>query len=275
MYDLPTDIATPPVVNGRPAAGKRVRATTAGWEDAGVYHALFLPENRKRGKKLPVIVEYAGNAYANPSDISLGTVEDCHIGYSLSSGEAIWVCLPYIDVREGYKQNCTQWWGDVEESVRYCIATLNDVCRRYGGDRDRVVLAGFSRGAIGCFYIGLHDDSIASLWAGFFCHSHFDGVIRWNYEGSDRASARIRLQRLNERPVWISQEIDGKHPENGVEDTQCYLQETGIEGNFTFATLPYPNHTTRWLLCDLPVRAQARQWWNHLIHESISKKIIY
>jgi hypothetical protein len=46
-----------------------------------------------------------------------------------------------------------------------------------------VFIAGFSRGAIACNFIGLRDDEIASLWCGFVVHSHYEGVRDW--PGSD------------------------------------------------------------------------------------------
>ena len=36
--------------------------------------------------------------------------------------------------------------------------TVQRVCEQYGGDRAAVILTGFSRGAIGCNYLGLHDE---------------------------------------------------------------------------------------------------------------------
>jgi hypothetical protein len=143
----------------------------------------------------------------------------------------------------------------VDETKRYCLATVRDVCQRFGGDGNRVLLAGFSRGAIGCNYIGLHDDEIAKLWCGFFCHSHYDGVREdWPYSQADRASARMRLERLRGRPQWISHE-------GSVEMTRRYLESTEIEGRFTFVAIPFPNHTDQWLLRDLPVRETAREWF--------------
>ena len=54
-----------------------------------------------------------------------------------------------------------------------------------------VILCGFSRGAIGVNYIGLHDDQIAALWAGFITHDHYDGVLEWKGQawGSPYASS--------------------------------------------------------------------------------------
>lgn len=263
VYDIPPDLAVPPVVNGAPAAGRRVRAVTAGWEQTSVYHSLYLPRDWKAGATRPVVVEFPGNGgYQRNGDTSHGTVDGCCLGYGLSSGDgAIWICLPFVDTQNGYKQNSTIWWGDVEETRRYCIATVREVCARYGGDPRRIVLAGFSRGAIACNFIGLHDDEIAELWCAFFCHSHYDGVREtWPYAGADRASARTRLQRLQGRPQWISHE-------GSVSETQRHLQSGSIEGRFTFATLPFSNHTDQWILRDLPIREQARAWFREVVVE--------
>lgn len=70
--------------------------------------------------------------------------------------------------------------------------------------------------SIACNYIGLHDDEIAALWRGFICHSHYDGVRKWDYAGSDRQSAAIRLGRLRDRPQFISHETS-------VETARGYL----------------------------------------------------
>lgn len=257
FYDIPADLVVPAVGNGEPQPGKRVRITTPGWETTSVYHALYLPPDWTPKTVLPVIVEFPGNGgFRRGNDVSHGTVEGCALGYGLTEGiGAIWVSLPFVDNPQGYLQNSTTWWGDIEKSKRYCIDTVEDVCRRFGGDPKRVIVAGFSRGAIACFYIGLHDDEIAALWAGFFCHSHLDGVrTNWPYPEADRASALVRLKRLGSRPVWISQE-------GGVREIQDYLSETGVSGDFVFEVFPWPQHTVHWILRDIPIRQKARLWW--------------
>ena len=257
LSSVVTDLVTPKVEEGTPAAGKRVTQTTKGWEGTAVHHALYLPTDWKPGVKHPVIVEYAGNGgYKNKfGDVSEGTVEGSNLGYGLSAGrQFIWVCMPYIEMKDGKKQNAPLWWGDVEETVRYCLATVRDVCASYGGEADNVFIAGFSRGAIGCNYIGLHNDEISRLWRGFICHSHYDGVREnWPYAGADRASALVRLQRLNGRPQWISHE-------GGPQATEAYLKQTGVKGDFTFVTMPFRNHSDQWTLRDIPERRQAREW---------------
>jgi hypothetical protein len=255
LNDVATDLTLPAMASGAPAAGHRVRATTAGWEGTDVHHALYLPADWKpEGTLLPVIVEYAGNGgYANKlGDTSDGTVEGCMLGYGLSAGRGfLWVTLPFVEIDRGQKRNATKWWGDVAETKRYCLATVRDVCRRFGGDPQRVVLMGFSRGAIACNYIGLHDDEIAALWCGFLAHSHYEGEFK--HPAPDEAAWPERLRRLGPRPLFISQEL-------GTGKTEAAIAASGVTGNFTFAALPYRNHSARWVLCDLPLRTEARAW---------------
>ncbi len=255
LNDVAADLTVPALASGAPAAGKRVRATTAGWDGTDVHHTLYLPENWKRGaSRLPVIVEYAGNGgYANKlGDTSDGTVEGCMLGYGLSAGRGfLWVTLPFVEIDRGEKRNAAKWWGDVAETKRYCLATVHDVCRRFGGDARRVVLMGFSRGAIACNYLGLHDDEIAALWCGFLAHSHYEGEFK--HPAPDEAAWPERLRRLGARPLFVSQEL-------GTGKTEAAIRAHGIAGDFTFAALPYRNHSARWVLCDLPLRTEARAW---------------
>jgi hypothetical protein len=260
---VPPDLIVPPVESRAPAPGRRVRMTTGGWENTAVHHALYLPSDWKPGASFPVIVEYAGNGgYSSPfGDVSNGTVEGSSLGYGLTAGRgAIWVCMPFVECAGERKCNAVTWWGNVDETVRYCIATVHDVCRRFGGDPKRVILAGFSRGAIACNYIGLHDETIAALWRAFFCHSHYDGLNEsWPYPGADRASALVRLRRLRGRPQWISHE-------ESVAATEGYLQGTSVKGDFTLQAIPIRNHSDQWMLRDVPARAAARLWLQRVLN---------
>ena len=79
-----------------------------------MYHLLYLPTDWVKGKKYPVIVEYAGNKFKS----SPGTVEGSNLGYGISGGEGvIWLCLPYIS--KDHSRNEVTWWGDVDASVDY------------------------------------------------------------------------------------------------------------------------------------------------------------
>ncbi len=256
---VPQDLTTPRMTEEAPAPGKRVRQVASEYKGTKVYHTLYLPADWGKGKRYPVVVEYAGNGpYRNKyGDACTGKVEDCNLGYGISGGKGfIWVCLPYIS--KDHKRNQLQWWGDVKATVEYCKTVIPRICREYGGDASAVFLVGFSRGAIACNFIGLHDDQIASLWRGFICHSHYDGVRKWNYPGSDAKSAAQRLKRLKNRPQFISQEVS-------VEQTKRYLKEASPKGAFTFVALPYRNHTDSWVLRDTPERKAVRKWLQNVL----------
>ena len=254
---ISVDLQVPAVTDSAPAAGHRVRQTTADWKGTGVYHTLYLPQNWKPGAKFPVLVEYAGNGgFKNRfGDTCDGTVEGCHLGYGISGGvDYICVAMPYVKTADGRKENCTLWWGDADETATYCLATVRQVCREFGGDEKALVLCGFSRGAIACNYIGLRNETIAPLWRAFICHSHYDGVkTSWPYADADRDSALKRLQRLNGRPQFISHE-------GSTNETRRWLESTGVRAPFTFVDLPFHNHTDQWALRDCDTRRKVRAW---------------
>jgi hypothetical protein len=235
----------------------RSAQTTTGWEDSRVHHTLFLPSDWVPARKWPVLVDFPGNGgYRNRfGDTSDGSVEGCRLGFGVSGGRTfIWIAMPFVEVRDGVRQNASQWWGDVEETKRYCTATVREVCARWGGDPDAVVLCGFSRGSIGANFLGLHDDEIAKLWRAFICHSHYDGVNeRWPYPGADRTSALARLRRLGDRPQFISHE-------GSTRETEKWLQSTGLAGRWTFEPIPFRNHSPDWTLRDTASRRKVRKW---------------
>lgn len=244
-----TDLIVPAVTDGTPTPGARVRQFNNDYIGSKVYHTLYLPTDWKPDQKYPVIVEYAGNKWRT----SLGTVEGSSLGYGITVGKGvIWICMPYVNQQE--MRNQETWWGDVDATVAYCKHTVKRICNEYGGDSDNLFIAGFSRGAIACNFIGLHDDQIASLWRGFICHSHYDGVRKWGYPNSDRPAAAERLSRLGNRPQFISQE-------NSTEATQTYLKEAYPTGNFTFAPLKGVPHTDTWVLENRSERTALREWF--------------
>lgn len=242
------------MVEGLPAPGARVRQVIAQYRGTEVHHALYLPRDWRDGGLHPVIVEYAGNGpYQNAfGDVCTGRVEDCNLGYGIGGGAGfIWVCLPYVS-QDG-RRNQRWWWGDVGATVDYCKTVVPAVCSEYGGDPSAMLIAGFSRGAIACNFIGLHDDEIARMWLGFVAHSHYDGVRRWGYPGDDRRSAARRLARLRGRAQFISHE-------GSVDETKCFLEQVHADGAFTFQALPYQNHTDTWVLRDIPERKVLCEW---------------
>ena len=265
LSTVPVNLVVPQVTPQAPAAGVRVKQTTVGWGETDVYHVLYLPRNWKPNRKFPIIVEFAGNGnYKNKyGDVSDGSPEGSSLGYGLSKGrDFIWVCMPFIENKNGTKQNATQWWGEVDETKQYLFAALKMLEQKYGADPNCIILSGFSRGAIACNYIGLYDDEIASTWKAFFCHSHYDGVRNsWPYPYADSASALKRLERLKGRPQWISQE-------GSTSAIKQYLLNTGIQGDFTFQDIPYRNHSDQWLLKKIPESKAARCWLRRVVKAS-------
>jgi hypothetical protein len=89
---------------------------------------LYLPHDWRPEKVYPILVEYPGNGgYRNDlGDVSDGTPDSCLLGYGLSGGNGfLWASLPFVEVAaDGSKRNCLKWWGNVEETKRYCAATV-------------------------------------------------------------------------------------------------------------------------------------------------------
>lgn len=265
LSSVPVDLVVPPVRSGAPRAGARVRMTLPEYANTDVHHVLYLPSDWKPTGRYPLLVEYAGNGpYRNKhGDVSTGRVADSVLGYGISAGRGfLWLCLPFV--AESGQRNERRWWGDVQRTVRYCKEAVPRVCAEFGGDPRRVLLVGFSRGAIACNFIGLHDDEIATLWAGLLCHSHYDGVRRWPYPGSDAAAAAARLARLGTRPQWISHE-------QSVGDVTAYLRRSAPHGRFTVRALPFVNHTDTWVLRDVELRRELRSWVRSVLEEGAAK----
>ena len=128
-----------------------------------------------------------------------------------------------------------------------------------------MILTGFSRGAIACNYLGLHNDQVATLWRAFIPYSHYDGVREgWPFPGVKRPVALERLQRLQGRPQFICHEnktLDAV----AIKATQEYLQGTGIQGKFTFQATGFRNHNDAWVLRPSPARVALRKWLQEVI----------
>jgi predicted esterase len=234
--------------DGPPRPGHLVKVTAPEWSGTEVYHTLYLPPTWQKGRKYPVIVEYAGNSWGA---VCTGKVEDCKLGFYESGGQGfILMALPFINAKE--KKNQLNWWGDVDATVQYCELNVKRMCEKYGGDPSEVFLTGFSRGAIACGYIGLHDDTIAQLWAGLIPFAHFDG-------GSfTRAGAETRLARIKGKPVLI---IYGEKDDAGKANSLAgakILQTLGEKP--TLLEIPGMGHTDTWIMSASLQRTFVREW---------------
>jgi hypothetical protein len=265
----------PPLVEGPPAAGRRATVTAPEYAGTQVRHLLALPDDwtpdwKARGKSWPVIAEYTGNHF--PTSGSTGEVEGAGLGYGVARGRALWIVLPYV--AKDRRKNEITWWGDLDATVAYAKTNLPRICAEFGGDARRVVLCGFSRGAIGVSFLGLHDDEVAGLWRGFWAHDHFDGVLAWSAPWGAplaryREEAAGRLRRLQGRPVLISQGHPGEQTRAFVAPIvprnvdYLTVDMTALYGPFPNAAVKHP-HNDRWPLRDGPASAAARAWFERV-----------
>ena len=265
------ELALPPLTDQAPQPGRRASVTTPEYAGTKVHHLIALPDDwtpdwQARGKRWPVIAEYTGNYF--PASGSTGEIEGAALGYGVARGKAIWIVLPYV--AKDHRKNEITWWGDIDATVGYAKTNLPRICAEFGGDPKKVVLCGFSRGAIGVSFLGLHDEEVAKLWCGLWAHDHFDGEKEW--KGSDwgaplakyRSEATVRLKRLAGRPLLVS---------GAREETRKFLGPIVTEG-VTFMTIDmlavfgkFPNasaktaHTDRWPLRDCAATDSARAWF--------------
>lgn len=266
---VPADLTIPKLEPGDPAPGKRVRAVLPEWTNTEIYHIVYLPEDFDPAKRYPVIVEFAGNGgYTSKwGDVSTGLPDGSKLGYGISGGkDFIWICAPYLTA-DG-KKIATRWWGDKpnydpKPTVQYCKKLVPHVCKKYSGDPKRVIIAGFSRGAIAVNYIGLHDDEIARLWCGFVAYSHYDGAKLWGYPGSDRKSAHVRLRRLKGRPQFICHEAGANSW--GLTSAKECIEESKVKGKFTFVPTGFRNHADAWVLRPSKARSELRKWLSRVV----------
>ena len=277
------DLPLPELATGAPQPGKRAAVTAPEYAGTKVRHLIALPDDwtpdwKTRGKRWPLIAEYTGNHF--PTSGSTGEVEGAALGYGVSRGKAIWVVLPYV--AKDRLRNEVTWWGDIEATVGYAKTNIPRICGEFGGDPRKVVLCGFSRGAIGVSFLGLHDDEVAKLWCGLWAHDHFDGVKEWKGTGwgaplaSYREEATARLARLHGRSVLITQGHAGDETRRFVGPIvtrnveYLTIDMTALYGAFPNESVKHP-HTDRWPLRDSAATTQARDWFERMTADRGSK----
>lgn len=246
-------IETPPVEEGPPAAGRRVRHRLA--IDAGtrIHALLHLPDDWVAGRErpFPVIVECPGNIFFVAGCYSTGRPEQCAIGHGMARGRgAIWVSVPFVDRDAG--EIVENGWGDPDDSADYLADVVADVCDRFGGDRRNVVLTGFSRGAIACGFIGLRNDRVAAVWKGFHLCQHFDGD-GWN--GATLAGAIERARRFRGAAVF--------HTDNDAAAVRPVTDALGVPTTFVSSGLGA--HAVAMFLDDRESTRRLRAWFADLV----------
>lgn len=293
VMTLPADLVNPAITPGEPSPGKMVLQSLPAYAGTEVAHALYLPTDWKKGEHFPVIIEYLGNG---------SRVRDRkNIGYALSGGKGfIWAVLPIVGTDR--KSDMNWWWGDVGATVAYAKEVVPAICRQWGGDPAKIVLTGYSRGAIACNYIGLHDDQIARLWRAMIPVSHYDdGHTAWGMTPEERDRAPERLRRLGGIPQLICGEYSapsargsdvvllerikeknliffaaaksglGLQPLADLEGTRGFVTRHLPQGRVTFIDLPWVNHDSKVLFRDTPSRRQMRDWLQQVLLKPSAK----
>jgi hypothetical protein len=282
VLTVPADLENPAIASGEPAPGRMVLQSLPSYSGSEIAHTVYLPPEWEKGKRYPVIIEYLGN--------NSQVRDNSGIGHALSGGKGfIWAVLPFVSA--DHKSDMKTWWGDVEATVAYAKEAVPTICRQWGGDPAQVILTGYSRGAIACNYIGLHDDQIARLWRGVVAVSHYDdGHTDWGMTPEERRRAPERLRRLGKTPQLICGEYSsrsargsdakllgfikdknlttfaaaktelGLEPLTELEGTRRFIAEHHPQGEFTIVNLPWVNHGSSVLLRDTPARRQLRDW---------------
>jgi outer membrane protein assembly factor BamB len=244
-------IDVPIVESVPPTAGKRVRYRLEGDEHSDIYSILNLPEDWKPGEKFPLIVEYPGNIFFTTGCYSTGLPDQCTIGYGITKGKgAICISLPFVDSTLGtVAENA---WGNADDTAVYAIRAVNEVCQKFGGDVNNVVLTGFSRGALACGYIGLRNDRIAALWKGFHACQHYDGD-GWN--GANLDGALQRARRFRGKSVFQT--------DNSQEKFQPIMDAMNTQSIFAQSELGA--HACAMFLDERPSTQRLRRWYWDLV----------
>ncbi len=237
----------PEVYDEKPTAGKRVRYKLS--SQSNLYGVLYLPKDWKSGRSYPMIVEFPGNIFYTQNCYSTGLPEQCTIGYGVSKGEGvILLSLPFVDYKTG--EIAPNGWGNPDDSADYTIKMVEDICKNYGADRKRIMLTGFSRGAIACGFIGLRNKQIASLWSAIHCCQHFDGD-GWGKSTYEDATKRL-LNGLN---------IPQFHTDNDNTELKTMLSTAQI--NTTYVNSELGAHACDMFLDDRASTVKLRKWfWN-------------
>lgn len=256
-----------------PAPGVRFRELDPRYAACGnheIAHCIHLPSDWRLGGRFPLLVEFAGNRYEERGadgtvESWSGTCAGARMGYFLSgrpgsaaSGSgAIWVTVPFIACDRAVPDDLTRhreadrWYGDATVSddalgqrlaAEYLRRVVLAVCQHYGGDPARVVLCGFSRGAIAGGFVGRSDDATANLFRGFVLHAHHDAS---GQSLSPADPGGRRCARAVGRPSFLSAgELDSGRA--STEQGAAALRAAGAEAEVHI--VPGLGHSDAWVL---------------------------
>lgn len=241
----------PPLIDGAPGPGLFTKVIAPEYAGTNVYHGVYLPPDWEPGRRYPVLVESPFNKYGTFT----GRVDDATLGYYLAGCRSyIWIVVPYVSI--GGQSNLDFGWGDVPATIAYWKLNVPRMLEALGGDPSAVIVSGFSRGAIGASYIGLHEPDIADLWLAFLMHSHAD--VPSNLTPDKGAGSAMRMERVWGRTTLLSWGAKG---DGGAGNS---LKGVDLLGSFGYplSTLAVPGvgHTDLWMATDAESRSSAQDW---------------
>lgn len=233
----------PPIIeSGFPEPGKRTIVYLEKYPEAP--YVLFLPYNFCEERKWPVIVELLCSSN-NPKCAVLG--------YGLTRGmNCIWITVPYIN-----NEGKVSGWYFPESTVNYWLAVLDDLNAKFSIDNKKIVIAGFSLGAMATSGIGNWNDTISSKWAGYFAHAHFDKCCY-----RQAGDYKERLGRFKNKKVLIT--VGGRDPAKRC-SLKCYKRLLEKKVTVDFMEIPDVTHSPKWILEDSEYAEYARRWLNSII----------
>jgi len=257
----------PPIQEGAAKAGKRVNIYLD--SHPNIYYSVFLPYNYNDKISFPVICEIPANCCNKKT--ATGTPDTTtYLGYGITKGyDYIWVSLPILNSK-GDKILQFFYPDDPQQTALCWLSILEDLNHRFNINNRKIILSGFSRGAVCTSFIGNCNDTISSKWAAYLAQAHFDGdcqVVSGN--------ADTRIQRIGNRPVLIivgkndiakfcSQNAFRKLSNLGCQTT--YMEVDDIEAEIWYddihsAVWANKSHTPCWALKNDSIEAvQAKQW---------------
>ncbi|MBS0586157.1 MAG: hypothetical protein JSR76_07680 [Verrucomicrobia bacterium] len=242
----------PPVEEGSPAPGKRVRVYLQDFP--GIYYIVFLPYNFTEYKTWPVICEIPAHAMSDYRT---------WLGYGITGGvDYIWVSLPILN-SEGSEILMSYLPEKINPTIECWEAVLKDLSIRFHINKQKIIIAGFSLGAFATSYLGNFNDAISLKWRAYIAHSHFDGCCLnvTNSKDIDK-----RLERIGEKKVLL---IAGKNDLANLCTKQAFkkLRLKGVK--VTFIEIPdvqpseeWPSetHNPLWILKPSIYLEKVRKW---------------
>lgn len=172
--------------------GARIKRNIPGY-NSDIYYTVRFPDFYDSTQTYPAVVSFPGNVYEQTS----GLPDDAIFGTGIAGNlPVITVVVPFLN-HDGSAMTGT-WWGngmdDISTSLTLTHKVLDDLINNFSVNPDKIVAAGFSRGAISLGRILCSNDTTVSRFKGFLAHSYMDGCT-FTEQGAEERLARSEDRR--------------------------------------------------------------------------------